>query len=202
LNGLLYRLALWVLIAIGLSGCVSVRSYVDPSFAKAGYQDIQRPASPAHWHITVEFQREGSPYPKADSSLLQQVDQVVRGSGIAVPDDSVTDATLHVVVNNFGDQSAAAAKGFGTGLTFGLVGSLVTDFYEMSFTFTKDGQTVSKSGYRGALSTTIGNASGPPGLQPLDPPTAFDKVIEEMMLNALADIQSATKGSAGGPKSS
>ena len=107
-----------------------------------------------------------------------------------------------MVVNNFGDRSSAAAKGFGTGLTFGLVGSTVMDFYEMSVTFTKGGQTITKSGYRGELSTTIGNASGPPGLQPLDTATAFDKVIEGMMLNALADIQAATKVSAGGPKSS
>jgi hypothetical protein len=202
LGHLLQRLAIFVLIPIGLSGCISAHSYVDPSFAKAGYQDIERPAVPAHWHITVEFQREGAPYPKVDPTLLQQVDQIVRGSGLAMPDDSGTDATLHVVVNNFADKGSAVAKGFGTGLTFGLVGSTVIDFYEMSVTFTKNGQTVSKSGYRGALSTAIGNASGPPGLPPLDTATAFDKVVEEMMLNALTDIQSATKVSTGGPKSS
>jgi hypothetical protein len=85
------------------------------------------------------------------------------------------------------------AKGFGTGLTFGLVGSTVTDYYEMTVTFTANGQTITKSGYRGALHTTIGNTEGPPGLQALETRAAFNQVVEQMLLNALVDIQSSAK---------
>jgi hypothetical protein len=189
----LKKLAAVVLLVASLSACIAPKSYVDPSFAKAGYQDIQRNAVPPHWNVTTEFQRQGSHYEAADAALHQQVEEVVRGSGIALPDASATGATLHVVVNNFGDGGDAAAKGFGTGLTFGLVGSTVTDYYAMTVTFTANGQTITKSGYRGALHTTIGNTSGPPGLKAVDGRTGFNQIVEQMLLNALSDIQSSAK---------
>jgi hypothetical protein len=43
----------------------------------------------------------------------------------------------------------------------------VTDFYEMDVTITSGGKTVTKSGIKHALHTTIGNAATPPGLEVL-----------------------------------
>ena len=52
----------------------------------------------------------------------------------------------------------------GTGLTFGLVGNMVTDGYVYEATFNAgESKPPVKLTYRHALHTTIGNASGPPG---------------------------------------
>jgi hypothetical protein len=61
---------------------------------------------------------------------------------------------------------AAVGKGFGTGLTFGLAGSHVTDGYEMTVRLTQ-GTTVTERAYSHAILSTIGNASGPHGLTPV-----------------------------------
>lgn len=177
-------------LLLSAAGCISLKSYVDPSFSKTTYNDLRRTtAEPPKWKITVEFQRQGAPYPRVDSTLRQQVELVVRGSGMAIPADDAAGGTLNVVLNNFGDTGAAVAKGFGTGLTFGLAGSTVADYYEMAVTLADNGKTTTKGGYKAAIYSTIGNADGPPGLEPLAPSAAFSKVVEQMLLNALADLQ-------------
>jgi hypothetical protein len=116
-----------ILVLMSLAGCISPKSYVDPSYSNTTYDDIKRRAEPLKWITTVEFRRQGNPYPRVDADLHQEVDQILRASGMAVPVTDSTGTTLNVVVNNFGDIGEAVAKGFGTGLTFGLVGSTVTD---------------------------------------------------------------------------
>lgn len=176
-------------LLMSLAGCISSKSYVDPTFSKTTYADIKHTAKPRKWNITVEFLRQGVPSPSVDIALLKEVDQVVQASGMAVPVAEPTGATLNVVVNNFGDTLTAVAKDFGTGLTLGFVGNTVTDHYEMTVTLTENGTVITKGGYQGALHTTIGNTTGPAGVEPLPTSTAFNKIVEQMLLNALGDLQ-------------
>ena len=129
----------------------------------------------------VAFRRIGT--------LRDSVERVVRASGLIVPTPDSASGEIHVVLNNSTDKAAAAAKGFGTGLTFGLVGSTVTDLYEMEVTMTANGKTFHKSGIRHALHSAVGNASLPEGLEPVPPATAFNRIVEQMLLNALKDFQ-------------
>jgi hypothetical protein len=43
--------------------------------------------------------------------------------------------------------------------------------------------------YYHALHSTIGNAEGPKGLTPMKVQEAFDKLLEELMLNLILDLQ-------------
>jgi hypothetical protein len=113
----------------------------------------------------------------------------LRASGIISPANGVADGEIKVIVNNIADTTSAAAKGFGTGLTFGLVGTTVTDAYEMSVTIMANGKTVSRMGIKHAIHTTIGNATIPNGIETIPPATAFPKVLEQMLLRALQDMQ-------------
>ena len=97
---------------------------------------------------------------------------------------------IRVVVNNIADRGAAAAKGFGTGLTFGLVGTTVTDAYEMAVAITANGKTVERVAVKHALHTAIGNTAIPEGLETMPPNAAFERVLEQMVLRVLQDIQS------------
>jgi hypothetical protein len=174
---------------LSTAGCISVKSAVDPAYGKTKYEDIARPAEPFKWKVSVQFQVDGKPAQKADSTLRDSVERVLRASGLIVPTPDSVSGEIHVVLNNITDKAAAAAKGFGTGLTFGLVGSTVTDLYEMEVTITANGKTFHKSGIRHALHSAVGNASLPEGLEPVPPATAFNRIVEQMLLNALKDFQ-------------
>jgi hypothetical protein len=94
------------------------------------------------------------------------------------------------VANNIADLAAARAKGFGTGLTFGAAGSTVTDDYEFQFTYRGADGKEHRHSYQDAIYTTIGNASPPVAANPTTPTLAFEKVIEDVTLNFVKDLQS------------
>ena len=176
--------------ALMLSACMSAQAVVDPAFPKVSYDDLKKRQAPLRLKLRTEFQRNGQHFPNADSTLRDNVDRVLRASGLIAPTEEGTDGELRVVVNNLADLGSARAKGVGTGLTFGLAGSTVTDNYVMILTLTnKKGAIVQKDGIKHSLHTAIGNSSLPPGLEVVPPGTAFNRVVEQMLLKALKELQ-------------
>lgn len=178
------------LAALLLTACISPRSYLDPSQPKIAYTDLERPSRPIALKLTTEFQRNGEPNPKANPTLLDNTSRILRATGIIEPDGQNSSGTIHVTVNNIADVATAATKGFGTGLTFGLVGSTVADNYELTMAISMNNKTITKSGIRNGIATAIGNTSTPPGVETFTPSLAFQKVLEQMLLEALKQIQS------------
>lgn len=172
-----------------LSACAGPKSYVDPRYGRATYGDIMRRPEPYKLKIVVEFQRNGKHLPQVDNELMGHVESVIRGSGFAVPASDGTAGDLKVVVNNVADIGKATAKGFGTGLTLGLVGSTLTDNYEMEATLSIKGKVIKRTDYKHAIHTTVGRTSGPEGLEPMTTSAAFGKVVEQLLLNFLNDVQ-------------
>ncbi len=183
-------IVLAILIA-GAGYAGASKSYVDPSYGKVHYSDIVKPAQPYSVRLKVHFQLNGQPHPGADKVLMQEVDRVIRKSGFAipVPDGEAAANELDVIVNNVADLAEAKRKGFVTGSTFFLKGSTVTDYYEMEATATIAGKTISKSGYKHAIHSTIGLAKGPKDVPGMTVEQAFAQVVEELILNFLGDLQ-------------
>lgn len=179
-----------VTLAILLAGCISPRSYLDPSQQKISYSDLARPDKPLSLRLTTEFQRNGEPNPKANPTLLDNSSRILRASGIVDPDGPNSVGSINIVVNNVADIASAATKGFGTGLTLGLVGSTVSDNYELTMTISINEKKVTKSGIRNGIATAIGNTSIPPGVEIFTTSLAFQKVLEQMILEALKQFQS------------
>ena len=173
-----------------LPGCISVHSYVDPQYHHANYDDLIRVNPPYALSIKVEYQLNGKERPRSQKSMQDYVERSLRASGVAVPYEGKGEAAgeISVIANNVGNMSAAAAKGFGTGLTFGLVGSHVTDQYEVSIRLRLSGNVIEKK-YEHAIISTVGNASGPPGLSAVPPATAINQVVDDIVLNFLKDMQ-------------
>lgn len=177
-----------LLIAAFLTGCISPKSYVDPQYHKASYETIQRLQQPIPVKVNVEFQRNENHLPKADNSLRTSVEQVLRASGVFAPNlDSKK--TISITANNFGDLGAAVTKGIGTGLTFGAIGSMVSDNYDFSCSFISEDGKQENAKYKHVIYTTIGNKKGPEGLTPTLPADAFNKVVEDVVLNFVKDLQ-------------
>ena len=179
-----------------LTGCNSTKSFVDPGYPKTTYEQIQRKPTPLKLELSTQFQRNGQPFPRADPTLKDNVERILRASGAVTPVNAGADGKIRVVVNNIADMGAAAGKGFGTGLTFGLVGSTVTDAYEMSVVITVGTDTFSRTSIRHAIHTTIGNATVPAGLEAVPAQVAFERVVEQMLLRALQDYQAGKAGPA------
>lgn len=179
-----------LLFSVALAGCSSPKSFVDPSVAKVSYEDVKRRAEPLKLKLLVEFQRNGEHLPKVDPTLRDNTERVLRGTGVVVVANEQSVGEIKVVVNNIADMAAARAKGFGTGLTFGLAGSTVTDAYEMSISITANGKTVSRTGVKHSLFTIVGRGEVPAGSESIPPNVAFERVLEQMILRALHEMQS------------
>ena len=174
-----------------LSGCITPHAYVDPSYHKATYENIQRPATPAPVKVDVQFQRNGKPLPAVDKELRGHVERSLRATGVFVPNQDAN-ATLSVVGNNIADLAAARAKGFKTGLTFGGSGTMVDDNYEFSCSYSNSSGAKHEANYQHAIHTALGHTNDrPAGLTPTTLADAFSHVVEDVMLNCVKDLQDA-----------
>jgi hypothetical protein len=175
--------------AIFLSGCISVKSYVDPGFGPATYSELRAPLQKHQVRVDVEFQRNGEPFPRASGELRSHVERTLLASGVVQPEVSGVDTVIKVVVNNVADMGDAVAKGFGTGLTFGAAGSTVVDGYEIKISLIADGQQVDTA-YEHALHSTVGNSAPPfQGVEGTTPADAFGKIVEEAVIKFIKDMQ-------------
>lgn len=178
--------------AVVLTGCLSMNSYVDPALPRVAKADIVAPAHPRPVQIAVEFRTKGSANAAATAEVQPRVLAVASESGLfssvsstaAGPDAGL----LTVMIDNVPlEGENAAADGFGTGLTLGAVGSMVTDVYVTHITYTRGGETTSVD-VRHALHTTIGNKAGPEGLTAVTPVEAVHQVIDQTIWNGLDQL--------------
>jgi hypothetical protein len=188
------KIIILALSAIFMTGCVAPKSYVDPNFGKATYADVKNVEKQYNTQVTVEFQRNGEKFKAANQEVLNHVERTLRATRVVTPSKVETDYSIKVTVNNLADMDEAVAKGFGTGLTFGAVGSTVTDYYEVTIEYIdKSGTSVSKN-YKHALHTTIGNEKAPfDSVMPTTPSDAFGTVVEQVLLNFIVEMQKDDK---------
>jgi hypothetical protein len=182
-----------VALMAAATGCLSVKSYVDPQLPRVGYADLLARRDPRPVVLTVAFHLNGEPATGPAATARDAVRAVVDRSKLfpSVLDSATDDVDrLEIVLDNIGDMGEAAGKGALTGLTFGAAGSMVTDGYVFTATFRPVGKPAVTRVYRHAIHSTIGNTDGPPGLVAEESPrAAFDKVVEGLMLNLLLDLQ-------------
>ena len=182
-----------LMLMVALTGCFSVKSYVDPTLPKVGYGDLLARSDRKPVALLVAFHRNGEPSSAGTSTATKSVRGVVEKSNlfsslVDQPKDGVNE--LKIVLDNVADTGDAAGKGALTGLTFGAKGSHVTDGYIMTATFRAPGKQGVTKVYRHAIHTTIGDADAPAGLAAEESPmAAFDKVVEGLVLNLLLDLQ-------------
>jgi hypothetical protein len=177
---------------LGVTGCLSMKSYVDPELRKVEYADLlvrqeRRPVS-----VAVQFQRNGEPKSSVNGHVQERVVKILESSKLfskVTTEEGQGLDRLQLVLNNVADIDGAVGKGAKTGLTFGAAGSLVTDSYVLKAMFLRPGKVAVEKTYRHALHSTIGNAEAPPNLRPMGTQEAFDKVLEDLMLNLILDLQ-------------
>jgi hypothetical protein len=181
-----------LVLAASLSGCMSMNSYIDPALPTVRAEDLRARGNPQPVHVLVEFRTRGAPNAKATELAKPIVLETVRSTALFsnVADTPVPGGrVLTIVIDNIEVTKDAAAKGFATGLTFGLAGNMVTDGYVCKATYTAPGAKPASAEVNHAVHTTIGNAEGPAGLKPMPPSEAFPIIVRQLTLNALQAIR-------------
>lgn len=180
-----------------LAGCGTTtpkESFLGASFPGLSYGNISRPETPLHLQLTVEFQRNGQHFPKGDVPLRDYASQILRDSGVISPVSEFSPAgrsegTVRVVLNNIADSGTVAAQMPDRDHPLWMKGTTITDAYELSMFITTSRGTVSRTGIKHAVHTAIGNMRVPEGIQVFPQNQGFGKVLEQMMLRALVDLQ-------------
>lgn len=174
-----------------LTGCLSTKSYVDPRLPLVGKDDIPKPAAPAPVQVLVEFQTKGTANASATSAVKPRVIAVASESGLfsgvsSTATDGDGGGVLKILINNT-PVGSPGAKGFGTGLTLGAVGSLVTDNYACTATYTRNEKSTSVE-LEHQLHTTVGNKSGPEGLTAVTMQQGIEQVLDQLIWNSLSQL--------------
>ncbi len=186
------RLALGMagmLAAAAMTGCVSVKPYVGANVRDVPASEYVKP-NPSHAvQVLFDFQSKGVDNARATAALKARVIDQVSASHLF---DSVSEspvpggALLIVTVNNVTLDDHEFAKGFATGLTLGLAGTVAGDGYIATAKYTPPAPAslISKE-VRHSIYTTIGNHDAPPNTVPA---ASMDEAVSSMLHQAVSNL--------------
>lgn len=174
-----------------LTGCASF--YVDGSTKKVATSQFNKKPELSPVTLIFEFQTKGVANDRATDYLKERVFEQVKNSGLfsdvsttATPDSRV----LSIILNNVPVTDDAFSKGFVTGMTFGLAGSVVTDGYVCTAKYIQENgkETITKQA-RHALHTTLGAKSAPENaVKAASLEEALTTVTQQVISNVLNDL--------------
>ncbi len=174
-------------------GCITTKSYVDPSFPKIDLSEVQSPDGTAQpLVLDFTFLRNGTAVSNVTQAVRPKIEAILANTGYFAPiltSNEASEQQLTIKLDNITDIKDAVGKGFATGLTLGLAGSAVTDGYIFSASFQKTGKDPFENTYNHTIFSTVGNAKGPEGQTPLETAEAVDVVLQELLLNLVNDLK-------------
>jgi hypothetical protein len=176
---------------LATTGCANF--YVDPGLKDVPPEQMKTVANPQPVQLLFEFQTKGASNPRATEHLKKQVAELTVNSKLfsQVSDAPVANgAILNIVINNVPLTDNAAAKGFATGLTFGLAGNTVTDGYICTVDYLPgNGSPKISKTVRHAIHTTIGAKSAPVNVEKAPSlEAAVTTMVRQIVSNALKDV--------------
>ncbi len=190
LHRIVRSLAIALIACFALSGCLSVNSFVDKGQPTLTRNDFPAPAHAKPVQLLFEFRQKGAPNARGTTEVRPMITTVATESGLfaTVSQTPVEGGgVLTVRIDNVPLTDNIEAKGFGTGLTLGMVGSIVTDGYVCSATYVADGKTT-QADLKHAIYSTIGNHAPPPGLTAMTPKDAANLAMSQIMWNLLKQL--------------
>jgi hypothetical protein len=173
------------------TGCATM--YVDKGLKDVAPAEYMKPPEPKPVQLLFNFQTKGAANARATKFLSEEVTRTVTSSGLfsSVSADPVTGgALLSITLNNVPITDNAFAKGFATGLTFGLAGSQVSDGYVCTIDYLPAaGRTQMQKKLRHAIHTTVGAKGAPDnGIKAKNPTEAVTTMARQIVGNGLKDL--------------
>lgn len=178
-------------LALMTTGCATM--FVDSGLKDVPASDFMKPPAPKPVQLLFGFQTKGAPNARATKFLNDDVFNLVKASGLfsSVGTEPVEGgALLSVTINNVPVTEDAFAKGFATGLTFGLAGNTVTDGYVCTIDYLAgSGRPTLQTKTRHALHTNIGAKKAPPNAVKAKSATEAVKTMSnQIVANGLKDL--------------
>lgn len=184
-----------VIVSSALMGCASPRSFLGASLPNIKYEDVKKRETPLRLQLVVEFQRNGAPFPQGDVPLRDYAAKILGDTGVILPIDVVSavedqgDGAIRIVLNNIADSGTVAVEASRSRFPLWMVGKTITDAYTMSMAITLKGKTIRRTGIKHAFHTAFGNTEIPEGIEVFPSNQAFGRMLEQMILRALQDMQ-------------
>lgn len=178
--------------AFALSGCLSATSYVDPTLGELKPADRIQVTDKRPVQFIYNFQTNGAANSNGTKQFTKKATDQVIAAGLfseVTTTPAASGAILSITINNYGDKDAAS-KGFTTGLTFGLAGTTVNDYYTATAKYTAgpSAPTVTVEEKHRIL-TNVGATGAPQGLTASKTPMdAFETVQRQLIDHLLNDI--------------
>ncbi len=180
---------LFILSALG--GC-SISPYVDTGLPDLRAEDKVAVANPRPVQLLFEFQTKGVGNGQATDLLKGEVASAVQASGLfsqSGPAPAPDGSMLHITINNVPLTDDAFAKGFATGLTFGLAGTTATDGYICTIDYLAGGSKKTEQVTRDAIYSNIGAKEAPPHAEKAASlEIAVKTVARRLVSNGLNDL--------------
>lgn len=179
-------------MALGLGGCAAV--YVDGNLPETQKSEFRKPQQPPAVQLAFEFQTKRVANARATELLKARVVSQVQESGLfsVVSDGPAPGAgLLSITVNNVPLTDDAAAKGFVTGLTFGLAGNTVADGYDATLRYTPPlaGGSATRIQGKHVIHTAIGTGSPPVGaIKTSGGEEAVTLMLRQLLSRLLSDL--------------
>lgn len=181
-----------VAMTLLLSGCIVPRMFVDPALGDVAASERVAVVNPMPVQFIFEFRTKGAANARATNQLREQMTELVGSSGLfsEVSANPVPGgALLSVTIDNV-PQEDAASRGFATGLTLGLAGTTVTDFYEASARYAPGaGAGELRAQARHAIHSQIGATAAPANMvQAANPEEAVRTTMRQILEHMLYDL--------------
>lgn len=198
------RMAARLIMAFALAAATLpawAATYVDVGLADLTEEQKVKVTEPKPVQLLFQFQTKGKPNGRATKQLKEQVGEIVQASGLfsRVSEGPVEGgAVVSVTIDNVPEEGAAS-KGVGVGLTFGLAGTMVTDYYVCTVEYLPPGGETAKvvATANHALHTTIGLRDAPPnGVKAKNIMEAVNTMVRQIVGHAL-NTAAADPGFAG-----
>lgn len=171
-----------LILATAISGCINLQAYVDPGLRSVSYTDFKITGKGPVLGVLVEFQRDGKPFPAVTGEAREIVLRVLNQSKLfsnVLSGTVGSEARLKVVINNTGGETKESESG-----------TAITDRYIITAIYEDSGVEPITQEYRHAIHSTIWDGEkGPLGLESMTVSEAFDKVVEQVILLLLYDLQ-------------
>lgn len=136
-SGVWARLWMALMLVFATVGFVPAQGkiYIDAKLGDLKAEDKVKVATPKPVQLIFEFQRDGIPNARATKFVRPIILEALKAQGVFADfiETPVADGALLSIKFNNIPQKGAAGKGFASGLTLGLAGLFVTDFYEVKF---------------------------------------------------------------------
>ncbi len=189
-------LALAVLSAGLLTGCLSRNYYVDPKPARVSFDDLPIAKSPKPVQLIFDVYNESGPFPEATRKLAPAVLDVVTFSGLfssiaKVGSDNMPRLQLVITEAPLPGPGEPSSQPAPQGVSLNLPGTAGGVVYTLNGTYTPAGKAPVKKVYNHAIHVATSKGPRPEGAKRMRAMSAVDDIVGQMTLTFLRDLQKA-----------